>query len=77
MNKVIYPMSMLAKVVGKDNFDKVYNEEEKSVSVNGIEYYFDTADPYFRYDNGILESLDNELANLALNEMGFSIKMAV
>ena len=73
MKKIIYPMSMLNEIVGKDNFNKMYNEAEKSVKVDGVEYDFDTAHPFFRYDNGILESLDNELANCALNEMGFTM----
>ena len=71
--RFVYPMSMLNEIVGKDNFKKMYNEAEKSVKVDGVEYDFDTEHPFYRYDNGILESLDNELANCALNEMGFTM----
>ena len=71
--KVIYPMSMLNAIVGKEVFEKKYNEKEKSVTIDGVEFEFDKSEPFFRYDNGILESLSDELADFAMKEMGFTL----
>ena len=60
--KIIYPMSMLAEVVG--NEEKVRKESER--------FEFNPKDEFFQYEEGVvLESLDFELAEFAESVLGF------
>ena len=59
--KKIYKMEALGTIV--PNFK---NDENNP-------YEFNATDPYFRYDDKGVESLTDELAQFALDEMGYSL----
>ena len=61
MNKKIYKMEALGTIV--PNFKNTDNNP----------YEFNENDPYFRYDERGVESLTAELAQFAMDEMGFSL----
>ena len=65
--KVIYPMSMLDKVLKENKMNVKFDEKLGLAYGKNCGYSFDKSNPYFHLVDGAVESLDNVMAEVLKN----------
>ena len=77
MSKIV--LTFVSRKKQQKNMKKIYKMEALGTIVPNFKnnennpYEFNENDPYFRYDDKGVESLTEELAQFALDEMGYSL----